>query len=71
MRYFKWLRNINAPLTVSLVNGTKCAVYLFIFIKDNLKEKLSLLCCATPELTFTCSKSTIEAIEKGFKYLQS
>ena len=27
--------------------------------------------CLTTRLTFTCSKSTIEALEKGVKYVQS
>ena len=44
---------------------------MFLLSLDLLRKGFLLFQEEIPQLTFTCSKSTIEALAKGVKYVQS
>ena len=54
---------------VSSIGSTK--IYMSTKWRMNVCSKASQKYRITPQLTFTCSKWTIEALEKGVKYVQS
>ena len=59
-------------------NALKCSYFCLILVIKYLCYQQaqkgyisSILSLEYPQLTFTCLKSTIEALEKGMKYFQS
>ena len=72
LKLFKILRFLKLPMKMNTVITDLSILYAFrkhlkkLMCKSDYSRNLT---GATSQLTFTCSKSTTETLEKGVKYL--